>query len=133
MGSEGEVNGDAEFIRPGDMRWLSPLALWTGILAGPAAWGLDLSISYPMVKWACSNQRGGVLRAMTFAALVLVAGGGIVSFIALRRTAGDTPTDGGNPRQRAHFMAILGLTSCALFALAILAGAIPRWVLDACQ
>ena len=43
------------------------------------------------------------------------------------------PTDGGDPRQRARFMAILGLTSCALFALAIVAGAIPRWVLDACQ
>ena len=48
-------------------------------------------------------------------------------------TAGDVPTDGGHPRQRARFMAILGLTSCALFALTILAGAIPQWVLDACQ
>jgi hypothetical protein len=92
-----------------------------------------MSISYALVKWTCSTQRGGVLRAMTFAALALVAAGGLVSYVALRRTTGDTPTDGGNPRQRARFMAILGLTSCALFALAILAGAIPRWVLNACQ
>ena len=49
MGSEAEVNGDAEILRPGDARWLSPLALWTGILAGPAAWALDLSISYALV------------------------------------------------------------------------------------
>lgn len=30
-------------------------------------------------------------------------------------------------------MAILGLTTSALFALTIVAGAIPSWVLDACQ
>jgi hypothetical protein len=30
-------------------------------------------------------------------------------------------------------MAILGLSSAALFALQILAGAIPQWVIDACQ
>jgi hypothetical protein len=55
------------------------------------------------------------------------------SLIALRRTASDEPTDGGDPRQRARFMAILGLTASALFALTIVAGGIPRWVLDACQ
>ena len=26
------------------VRWLSPLPLWTGILAGPLAWALDLTI-----------------------------------------------------------------------------------------
>jgi NAD/NADP transhydrogenase alpha subunit len=115
------------------MKWLSPLPLWTGILAGPVAWALDLSISYALVKWTCANQRQTMLQAMTSLALVCVAGGAALSFIALRSTAGDTPTDGGEPRQRARFMAILGLASCALFALAIVAGAIPRWVLDACQ
>jgi hypothetical protein len=42
-------------------------------------------------------------------------------------------TDGGDPRQRARFMAVLGLTSAALFAVTIVAGAIPRWMLNACQ
>jgi hypothetical protein len=109
------------------------LPLWAGILAGPAAWALDLSISYAMVKWTCTSQREALLHAITPAALLLVAGGAAVSFMALQHTSGDTPTDGGQPRQRARFMAILGLTSSALFALTILAGAIPRWVLDACQ
>jgi hypothetical protein len=116
-----------------DVNWLSPLPLWTGILAGPVAWALDLSISYALVKWTCASQRQTVLQATTSVALVVVAGGAVLSFIALQRTAGDTPTDGGEPRQRARFMAILGLATCALFALAIVAGAIPRWVLDACQ
>ena len=63
----------------------------------------------------------------------MVIGAAAISWTALRRTADDVPTDGGQPRQRARFMAVLGLASCGLFALQILAGAIPRWVLDACQ
>jgi hypothetical protein len=120
-------------LSPGDLRWLSPLSLWTGILAGPIAWALDLSISYAIVKWTCSSQRQTVLHAISPAALLMIAIGAFASFMALRHTAGDHPTDGADPRQRARFMAILGLTSCALFGLTVIAGAIPRWVLDACQ
>jgi hypothetical protein len=117
----------------GDLRWLSPLPLWIAILAGPAAWAFDLCVSYALVKWTCLSQREAVLHLMTLGSLALVTGGAVVSWFALRRTASNLPTDGGDPRQRARFMAILGLTSSALFALAIVAGAVPRWVLDACQ
>ena len=74
-----------------------------------------------------------MLPLITLASLAIVVGGAAISWTALTRTADDVPTDGGQPRQRARFMAILGLASCALFALQILAGAIPHWVLDACQ
>jgi hypothetical protein len=122
----------ADAPHDGDMRWLSPLALWTGILAGPVAWALDLAVSYALVKWTCASQGEGVLHLLSTTALIVVAGGAIVSFAALRHTP-QTVTDGGNPRERARFMAVLGLASCALFAVAIVASAIPRWVLDACQ
>ena len=115
-----------------DLRWLSPLSLWSGILAGPFAWAGDLGVSYALVKWTCLHQREGMLRLITLAALLVVATGASMSWLALQRTT-DLPTDGGEPRQRAHFMAVLGLASSALFALAIAAGGIPRWVLDACQ
>jgi hypothetical protein len=114
-------------------RWLSPLPLWIGILAGPVAWAFDQSISYSLVKWTCSSHRYALLHLMSPAALALVTGGAAVSWLAVRRTSADSPTDGGNPRQRARFMAVLGLTSNALFAVTIVAGAVPRWVLDACQ
>ena len=114
------------------LKLLSPLSLWTGILAGPLAWALDLTVSYALVKWTCTNQRMALFQTLTAAALAIVAGGAIVSSLALRRTADDVPTDGGQPRQRARFMALVGVTSCALFALAILANAVPWLVLDAC-
>jgi hypothetical protein len=65
--------------------------------------------------------------------LAVVVGAAAISLTALMRTADDVPTDGGRPRQRARFMAVLGLASSGLFALQIVAGAIPHWVLDACQ
>ncbi len=126
MGAEADVA-----VR--DRRWLSPLPLWTGILAGPTAWALDLTSSYSLVKPACRTQSAGMLTVIPLISLVLVAGGAALSWMAVRRTARDIPLDGGGPRQRARFMAVLGLALCTLFALQILAGAIPTSVIDACQ
>jgi hypothetical protein len=75
----------------------------------------------------------GVLHAITIGALALVSAGAVLSWLALHQTTQDGPTDGGRPRQRARFMAVLGLTASALFALQIVAGAVPRWFIDACQ
>ena len=116
-----------------DVRWLTPLPLWAGILAGPVAWAFDLEASYAVVKWACHTQNHGVLPLITMVSLAVVLAGAIFSWKALNRTSNETSTDGGQPQQRARFMAVLGLASCALFALQIIAGAIPHWVLDACQ
>jgi hypothetical protein len=119
--------------RDGATSWLTPLPLWSGILAGPLAWALDLTVGYAIVKWTCNSQRAVVLRAITPAALLIVGLGAIASYVALQQTKGDEPTDGGRPRQRARFMALLGLTLCAFFALTIVALAIPKWVLDVCD
>jgi hypothetical protein len=128
LGAKADVAG-----RPDDLRHLTPLPLWTGILAGPIAWALDLTASYALVKWTCLSQRESLLHGITIAALAIIGCGAVFSFLALQATSADQPEDGGRPRQRARFMAILGLTACALFALTVVAGAIPRWVLDACQ
>jgi hypothetical protein len=120
-------------VTAADRRWLSPLPLWTGILAGPMAWALDLTTSYAVVKPVCHTHSDGMLHLIALGCLAMVMGGAAISWFAFQRTAGDLPTDGGQPRQRARFMAVLGMTSSALFAVQILAGAIPPWVIDACQ
>jgi hypothetical protein len=120
-------------VESGDVRWLTPLPLWTGILAGPIAWVFDLTTSYAVVKWVCRTRSYGILPLMTLASLAVVVAAAAISWTALMRTINDVPTDGGRPRQRARFMAALGLASSGLFAIQILAGAIPHWMLDACQ
>jgi hypothetical protein len=125
--------GAQNAVDAGDLRWLTPLPLWIGILAGPIAWAVDLLASYALVKWVCTTNKYGVLQLITIASLAVVIAAAAVSWSALVRTRLDVPTDGGRPGQRARFMAILGLVSSGLFALQIVAGAIPHWVLDACQ
>ena len=129
----GDLLGAEAHVTANGVRWLTPLPLWTGILAGPVAWALDLETSYALVKWTCAAGTERPFQLMTVAALALTAAGAAVSWTALQHTSGDTPEDGGLPRQRARFMAILGLASCALFALTIAAAAIPWGVLDACH
>ena len=128
-----DLLGAQSAVGTGDVRWLTPLPLWTGILGGPIAWALDLMASYAVVKWVCHTRNYAMLPLITAASLAMVVGAAAISWTALMRTTDDVPTDGGRPRQRARFMAILGLASSGLFALQILAGAIPHWVLDACQ
>ena len=114
-------------------RALTPFALWTGILAGPVAWGLDLTISYALVKPVCAAHANALLRSVTFASFLLTAIGAWFACRAITATAGVGPTDGGSELQRARFMAVLGLAVSVLFALQVCAAGIPRWVLDACS
>ncbi len=115
-----------------DRRWLSPLPLWTGIFAGPIAWAIQLEASYALVHWTCDSHRVGILEVISALALLITAGGAAMSWAALQH-AHEAPTDGGSERARAGFMAVLGLSSALLFAIAIVAAAIPPWVVDACH
>jgi hypothetical protein len=126
----GDLLGAKADLTAGDLRWLSPLPLWTGILAGPIAWSCDLGISYALVKSICISQRHSVLQLITIASLMVVACAAAVAWMALQHTAGDL-VDAA--RQRARFMAILGLMSSTLSAIAIVALAVPHWMLNACQ
>jgi hypothetical protein len=107
-------------------------ALWAGILAGPVAWALDLTISYAIVKWTCGGQRTAVLHLITIAALLMTSGGAAASWRALQQAPAGSSDDGPRSIDRGRFMALLGLVCCALFALAMIGNAIPRLMLDAC-
>ncbi len=115
------------------MRWLSPLPLWTGILAGPFAFAINLTATYALVKWTCHADRESVLHLVSLVALLMVVGAGWLSWLALRHSPAALETDEGTPEARARFMALLGLASSAFFAFAIVANAYPQWVLDACR
>jgi hypothetical protein len=107
--------------------------LWAAVLAGPTAWAIDLVLSYSLVQWTCGGGPPVVLHLVSLFALALIAGGAFAAWRALQVAPGGAPDDGSEPDQRGRFMALLGLTMCALFAVVVIAAAIPRWVLDACQ
>jgi hypothetical protein len=125
--------GSSTDLTASDVRWLSPLPLWAGILAGPGAFALNLTVTYALVHWTCATDRQALLHLISLFAFIIVLVGSWISWVALQHAPAALETEGGTPLARARFMALLGLASSALFALAIIANAYPQWVLDACQ
>jgi len=105
---------------------------WIGVLAGPIALALDQLSSYALVKWTCGHQHVWVLHAITLAALAAIAGGAFAAWTTFMEAPRDASLDGGRSTDRGRFMGVLGLATCALFAMAVVAMAVPRWMIDAC-
>ena len=115
------------------------IALWFGILAGPAAWGVQVLLGYGVEEIACSPASQSerllgvsteswivvahiVLTAVTVVAL-------LVAFVCWRRTAdGDR-----SPGNRARWLATAGIMVSALFLVVILSGFMPSIFLDTCE
>jgi hypothetical protein len=68
-----------------------PVALWTALLAGPAAASLQLSVNYALVKWACAAGGSWVLAVLATAGLLIAIGGAVLGAIQLLGTRGDDP------------------------------------------
>jgi hypothetical protein len=111
----------------------SAAILWAGLLVGPLAWGADLMVRYALVHWSCGTQQTVVLKIISAVTLLVVIGAGFVAARAYSQIPAGAPTDGGRPIDRSRFMALGGMLTAALFALVVIAGAIPPWVLDACR
>jgi hypothetical protein len=111
----------------------TPSALSWSLVAGFIAWGLDLSVSYTLRDHACSIQARYLLHAVTFACLPIALSGAIFSWHVFRRLPADKTEEGGNPHDRAHFQALLGIGFSLGFAAVVAAAAIPRWILPLCN
>jgi hypothetical protein len=56
---------------------------------------------------------------------------GVADFKQLPRN--QVAEEGGRPLDRAYFQSILGMVFSLSFALVIIAGAVPRWILSPCE
>jgi hypothetical protein len=104
--------------------------LWFAILVGPLTWLVYLQTVYALVASACSSQHRAVLLVIAAAGTVLAAGGALVGGRTLARLPARSA---GAMVDRARFMALLGIATSLLFALVIVAGAIPSLVLRPCD
>jgi hypothetical protein len=105
---------------------------WIGVLTGPLALAADQLTSYALVKWTCGHQHTWVLHAISLAALLVIAGGALAAWTALSESPPDARLDGGRSIDRGRFMGALGLATSALFAVLVVAMAVPGWMIDAC-
>ena len=87
--------------------------LWTGILAPPIAWAMDVQINYALLQYICLNHAQWLMWAVTIFFLLVTLFG---AWQAQRGQAID-------PSRRARFMGLGGLFISASFFLAILSTA----------
>ena len=71
-----------------------------------------------------------VISIVCFAIALTGFGTGLVEF---RRFPGTTSEEGGSHFDRAHFQALLGMAFSLSFAVVVIAGSVPRWILSPCE
>jgi hypothetical protein len=111
----------------------TPLGLWWSLIAGFAAWTFDLGFSYVLEQHSCSTGHYYLLHVISIVCLVIALTGFGTGFVEFRRFPGTTSEEGGSPFDRAHFQALLGMAFSLSFAVVVIAGSLPRWILSPCE
>ena len=120
---------EERIIRSGE----TPAPLAWSLVAGFLAWGLDLGFSYVLQRPACVSGHPLWIHLVTAICLIIALSGlalGIRELLLLPR---DSTEEGRRPHDRAHFQALLAIGFSVSFAVVVLAGAVPRWILSTCD
>jgi hypothetical protein len=112
----------------------TPWGLWWNMAAGLIAWGLDLGLSYVLEQHSCSTGHYYVLHTISAVCFVIALSGVAAGFREMKRFPQNAKKEeGGSHFNRAYFQVILGMLLSASFAVVIVAGALPRWILSPCE
>jgi hypothetical protein len=118
-----------QHIRSGKTPW----GIWWSLIAGFLAWGLDLGLSYILEQHSCSTGHHYVLHLISIVCFAIALSGGAFGLLEFRQFPKDTAEEGGSHFDRAHFQALMGIGFSAAFAVLIIAGSVPRWILSPCS
>jgi len=103
--------------------------LWIGILAGPLAWAANEVVAYTATAHECSTGSRALFHTLTLTGLICCG----IGLIAARSVSAIHPQTSDAREERIQSMAISGVTLSIAFAVAIIAMAIPNWILSPCD
>jgi len=112
-------------VTPSRLRW--------SLAAGFTAFGLDLGVSYVLRQHVCTSSQKFELHLVTLICLAMALLGSALGWTGFHNLPHDSEEEGGEPHDRVHFEALLGMGFSLAFALAIIALAVPRWILTVCD
>jgi hypothetical protein len=107
--------------------------LWLAVLAGPAAWALQLLSNYSLTPTACDLGSKTILHLVSLGCLLLALTGAWVCWSWWKKLPEGSTEMGDAEQSRVRFMALAGAVSCVFFALVIVAAEIPNWTLRVCD
>ena len=111
----------------------TPAALRWGLAAGFLAFGIDHGASFVVRRPACAVGSMQPLHVLTVVCLVLAISGLYLSWSTMRGLPAEKTEEGGQPHDRAHFQALMAILFNMSFIVAIIASAVPRWMLHVCE
>jgi hypothetical protein len=104
-----------------------------GLALAFLSWVADLVASYPMVEWACTHDRLGLVQAVGIGTLILALGGVALCVLDLRAARRERVSPLEPSLARLRFTIAVKLALSVLFVLSILMLALPRFVLSPCE
>lgn len=107
--------------------------LWIAILTGPTIWLLSLLANFAVAPWACTLGWKPALFAVSLAALAFTAAAGFYAWKSWRQVGSDMPGETAGLIARERSLGLAGVALNAMFALVILAQAVPNIILRACE
>lgn len=111
----------------------APGLLWWCMMAGPVAWAADLGFSYVLAQHACSTGHHYVLHLISFVCFVIALTGAAAGISEHKKLPEEVTEKGPRPFDRAYFQFLFGMVFSFAFAVVIIAGAVPRWILSPCD
>jgi hypothetical protein len=111
----------------------TPWGIWWSLIAGFLAWGADLAISYVLEQHSCSTGHHYVLHIVSLVSFAIAITGFAAGLYEFRQFPTGTSEEGGSHFDRAHFQALMGIGFSLSFAVVIIAGSVPRWILSPCN
>jgi hypothetical protein len=112
---------------------MSLLSQWIGVLGGPLVWLVFLQVNYMLAPSACLSQNKTILGIVTVIALFGTVASAFAAWRAWHQAGATAHTEEAGAIGRSRFMALSGIGLSALFALVVLASAIPIVFLGACD
>lgn len=107
--------------------------MWLGALAGPVVWLLSLEVVYAQATADCAAARPGVIAGVLVVALLVVTGGGLLSWRALVRARNYQAPRERRTFGRARFLAVSGLVLAVSSALLLLGLGVPLLFFRPCD
>ncbi len=107
--------------------------LWASIAISPITWFVNLEANFALTPLACSGNGKLIIDVVSAASLIIVTLSGSLCFVEWRspRQNADGKMVASPPRIRA--MALTGVGLGVLFAITIIAQAIPNIMLTGCE
>ena len=109
-------------VRPGT------LSAWVAVLGPPAVFLVDLAVSYALSHLSCATSRSWPTFLSPPIALLLVG----VTVVFGHRSRRQLARDGSDAEAAHALLLALGTWSAVLFALGVVALAVPRFFLGPC-